>query len=181
MIPPDLLCSRTPLDYGSGKGKQYLPSEFRAEDGTTHPDLQSYWGVESVKCYDPGYEKLSTLPQGTFDGVISTDVIEHCPEEDLDRILEEFLSYARNFVFANIACYPANKALPNGENEHCTVRPVAWWQKKITEVASRHPSIHYRFNFELRDDPPPPRGIVSRLLARVRKRKPVERLVLFEA
>ena len=83
-------------------------------------------------------------------------------------------------MFANIACYPANKTLPNGENAHCTVRPVAWWQKVITEEASRHTAVRYRFNFELREAPAPPRGLRERIRALVKKRKPVERIVVFE-
>jgi hypothetical protein len=171
---------RTLLDYGSGKGRQYEPAEIEGTDGVVHPDLKSYWGIDSVTCFDPGHESISTPPKERFDGVISTDVLEHCPEDDLGWILEEIFSFARTFVFANIACYPANKTLPNGENAHCTVRPVAWWQKLISEKASRHPDVRYRFNFELRESPPPPKGLGARLRALVKKPKHVERLVVFE-
>jgi hypothetical protein len=65
---------------------------------------------------------FSALPEGRFDGVVCTDVLEHCPEEDLPWIVGELFGYARLFVFANVACYPAAKKLPNGENAHCTIR-----------------------------------------------------------
>ena len=42
-------------------------------------------------------------PTGQFDGVISTDVLEHCPEPDLPWILDEMFGAARKFIFANIA------------------------------------------------------------------------------
>jgi hypothetical protein len=171
--------ARTILDYGSGKGRQYEPREVRGDDGSTFSDLRTYWGVDAVTCYDPAYSKFSTLPQEVFDGVICTDVLEHCPEEDLPWILEEIFSYARLFVFANVACYPAGKRLPTGENAHCTVRDVEWWKDLITQIAKSHEGVRYQFHFELREAPPEPRGLKQHLLRLVRKPKPVQRIVAF--
>jgi len=126
--------ARTLLDYGAGKGLQYQPMPLD-RGGRIWPDVQSYWGVEQIYCYDPAYEPLSHLPAWTFDGVICTDVLEHCPEEDVDWILAEIFAYARRFVYANIASYPAQKTLPNGENAHCTIRPAEWWLEKIRALA----------------------------------------------
>jgi hypothetical protein len=98
--------------------------------------MQEYWGVESIRCYDPGYPPFSTLPEGRFDGVICTDVLEHCPEADLQWIVGELFGYARLFVFANIACYPAIKTLPNGENAHCTIRPLEYWREIFEKAAA---------------------------------------------
>jgi len=97
--------------------------------------MQEYWGVESIRCYDPGHPPFSVLPEGGFDAVICTDVLEHCPEEDLPWIVGELFGYARRFVFANVACYPAAKTLPNGENAHCTIRPVAFWRALFDRAA----------------------------------------------
>jgi hypothetical protein len=68
--------------------------------------------------------------------VICTDVLEHCPEEDLPWIVGELFGYARLFVFANVACYPAMKTLPNGENAHCTIRPVEFWREIFQNAAA---------------------------------------------
>ena len=129
------------LDYGSGKGRQYaiqdvvVPGEGRIES------IQEYWGVDYIHCYDPGYAPFATLPGGRFDGVIATDVLEHCPEADLSWIANEIFDFAQRFVFASVACYAAQKRLPNGENAHCTVRPAHWWQNLFRSVAHRHPGI----------------------------------------
>lgn len=134
------------LDYGSGKGEQY--SLRRTVDPQTridHPDIQSYWGVKQIRCFDPGYDPFAELPGGTFDGVICTDVLEHCPEEDIAWILDELFAFARKFVFANIACFPARKTLPSGGNAHCTVKPQKWWQEKIERAASARPALPYEF------------------------------------
>lgn len=136
--------ARTLLDYGSGKGQQYQPLEVRLSDGRQFASIPEFWGV-AVTCYDPAYEPFRQLPSGTFDGVVSTDVLEHCPEDDIGWILEEMFGYARKFVFANVACYPAMKHLPNGENAHCTVRPKAWWQEHLERVSQRFPQVRYDF------------------------------------
>ncbi len=128
--------ARTLLDYGSGKGLQYQPMTLELE-GTRWPGVQAYWGVEQIYCYDPGYPPLSVFPRWTFDGVICTDVLEHCPEEDIPWILEEIFSFARRFVYANIASFPAKKTLPNGENAHCTIRPAEWWLEQVRAIAPR--------------------------------------------
>jgi hypothetical protein len=134
------------LDYGSGKGHQYsLRRIVDAETGIDHPDIKSYWGVREIRCFDPGYPPFSELPSGTFDGVICTDVLEHCPEEDIAWILDELFAFARKFVFANIACFPARKLLPSGGNAHCTVKPVKWWEQQIGPAASATPALPYEF------------------------------------
>ncbi len=70
----------TLLDYGSGKGRQYTSVVELGSRACTVPEA---WGVEAPACYDPAYSRHSALPAGRFDGVICTDVLEHCPEEDI--------------------------------------------------------------------------------------------------
>ena len=124
----DAHAARTILDYGSGKGQQYQPMPVRTDDGREFPSIPAYWAVDQIACYDPGFAPYSKLPEGKFDGVISTDVLEHCPQDDLPWIVEELFGYARRFLFANVACYPAMKRLSNGENAHCTIQSTAWWR-----------------------------------------------------
>jgi len=138
--------AQTILDYGSGKGRQYeLRRMVDPNTGIDHPDIRSYWGVKEIRCYDPGYEPYSELPTGTFDGVVCTDVLEHCPEEDIRWILDELFGYARKFVFANVACFPARKTLPSGGNAHCTVKPVKWWDEQIGRAAAGKPQVLFQF------------------------------------
>jgi hypothetical protein len=145
--------AHTILDYGSGKGQQYQPLPFTDPGGTVHLGIRAWWGVE-VRCYDPGYPPYAALPEGKFDGVISTDVLEHCPEEDMPWIVAELFACATRFVFANVACFPARKRLPNGQNAHCTVRPLKWWRELIEKVAARHPATLYEFRFQVLERKP---------------------------
>jgi hypothetical protein len=127
--------SRTILDYGAGKGLQYRPQPIVIDGAHVADGVAEYWDVDEVHCYDPGYAPHSARPQGRFDGVVCTDVLEHCPEEDVPWILGEIFGYARRFVYLNVACYPARKTLPNGENAHVTVRPAEWWRDYVAAAA----------------------------------------------
>ena len=122
------------LDYGAGKGHQY-------DLNRTDVDLREVYGVSEITCYDPGHQPYSSLPDGSFDGVICLDVMEHCPEEDLPWIISEIIGYAEKFVYFTVACFKAEKKLPNGENAHCTVRPPAWWKAMFEYVAARNPDV----------------------------------------
>ena len=128
------------LDYGCGKGRQYeLRNVDLGPDGCCE-SIADYWDA-FVHCYDPAFPPFSTLPAGTFNAVISTDVLEHCPEEDVPWILDEMFGYADRLVFANVACYPAKQHLPSGENAHTTVRPGEWWLAAMEQAAARHPAL----------------------------------------
>lgn len=128
------------LDYGSGKGGQYLPQRIDL-DGRQWDNVQDYWDVDFVRCYDPCFVPFGELPAEKYDGVISTDVLEHCPEEDLPWILDEMFGFARSFVFLTIACHLARKRLPNGENAHCTIKSSDWWNQLLQRVSAAHPGI----------------------------------------
>jgi hypothetical protein len=137
------------LDYGAGKAGLYDHRDFALPGETERLEsVQDYWDVDFVELYDPGYAPFSSLPQRTFDGVICTDVMEHCPEEDLPWILGEIFGYAERFVFLTIARYPALKRLPNGENAHITLQPAQWWAETIGRVAQARPQVLWQARVE---------------------------------
>jgi hypothetical protein len=138
--------ARTVLDYGSGKGLLYSQKKISLPNGPTIPSVREYWGVDHIQLYDPGVEEFSTRPETTFDGVVSTDVLEHIPEEDIDWVLEECFHYARSFLYMNIASYPAKKILPNGWNAHITVQSPAWWRERFQKAARNWAGKAYVFD-----------------------------------
>lgn len=143
--------AQTILDYGSGKGQQYDPRPVVVKGEGSWDSVIDYWGVDEVTCYDPAYAPYSKLPGGTFDGVVCTDVLEHCPEEDIEWIVGEIFSYADRFVYLAVACFPASKRLPNGENAHCTIRPVEWWKDVIERAAAGRPGVCWEAWLEAED------------------------------
>jgi len=156
--------AKTLLDYGAGKGLQYDPMPIFAEGVGEWPSIKAFWDIDELYCYDPAYEPLNRLPDKKFDGVISTDVLEHCPEEDIPWILDEIFSYATRFVFANVACYPAEKRLPNGENAHCTIREPEWWNRLLSEISSKHVGVKWEVWVQHQVDTPHGKKIVKKKL-----------------
>ena len=111
----------------------------KTPDGRKFPDIKTAWGVDTITCFDPGYQPFNRLPKGQFDGVVSTDVLEHCPREDIPWLLNEIFGFAKQFVYLNIACYPARTTLPNGENAHCTLEEPRVWIQLVGQSVKRFP------------------------------------------
>jgi hypothetical protein len=133
--------ARTLLDFGAGKGKLYQDS-LAHPPGSRHKIMPGWPEVE-ITCYDPGYPPFAAPYEGKFDGVISTDVLEHIPEDDVPWVLDEMFAAARKFVFVVAACFRAKKNLPDGTNAHCTVQPPRWWKMQLEMAARRHPGIEW--------------------------------------
>lgn len=136
--------ARSILDYGAGKGAGYTRRDIKLRTGETVPSIEAFWGLSDIRCYDPGHEPFKNLPDHPYDGVICTDVLEHITTPDVPWIVDEMFSYANKFVYANVACYPAVKVLPNGQNVHCTLQSPDWWAGLFHAVAMRHTDISYR-------------------------------------
>ena len=111
--------SESLLDYGCGKAEGYLKYNHHKN-----------WGI-MPELYDPAIEKFSKLPEGNFDGVISFDVLEHIPEEEIPQVIKEIFEKANKFVFLGIDTSPAMAVLSNGENARCTQKPIEWWVNMI--------------------------------------------------
>lgn len=100
---------KTILDYGCGKAKHH-PKEWNA-----------------IK-YDPAIQEYQNKPQDKYDLVISTDVLEHIPVENLKQTIEEIFGYSNKWVFVSVCCRKAEAILPNGYNAHATIESAKWWR-----------------------------------------------------
>jgi len=120
------------LDFGCGKAEGYL--EYNHHE---------HWGI-LPSLYDPAILEYQTLPEGTFDGVISFDVMEHIPKEQIPETFDQIFSRADKFVFLGIATSPAKAVLPNGDNAHCTVEPIGWWEEMVHKHAPKKICTHIK-------------------------------------
>lgn len=114
------------LDYGSGKGQQYLVDR-----------VQDHWGGLLPTCFDIGVPEFRDRPHGLFQGLICTDVMEHIAPDDVPGVLADAFGFldphAHAFAFFAIACRPAKKkTLSDGRNVHLTVKPPEWWRGTLS-------------------------------------------------
>ena len=100
---------KTILDYGCGKARHH-PKEWNA-----------------IK-YDPAIQDYQYKPQDKYDLVISTDVLEHIPVENLKQTIDEIFGYSNKWVFVSVCCRKAEAILPNGYNAHATIESAKWWR-----------------------------------------------------
>jgi hypothetical protein len=86
------------LDYGCGKGQQYLPYEW--EPGVCQP-LDKYLGVEEVYKFDPCVDEFSTPPplNKKFDAVILIQCIGFIPDFDLEILKKQLMNWSTKFCF----------------------------------------------------------------------------------
>ena len=88
----------------------------------------------NITRYDPSVTKYSALPLRSFNGLMSYDVLEHIPEDELPILAKWLLLYCNKCIVLGIACFPAIEILDNGENAHCTVHEPKWWIYKIQSL-----------------------------------------------
>ena len=127
------------LDYGCGKGFFYdNPFEVK---GLKVKSLRDFWDIK-IDLFDPCYENYSVIDENKiYDLVISIDVLEHIPEQDIDWVLERIISKAKKYVFINVACYSAAALLPNGKNAHINVNNQNWWFEKILSFKKKYKDV----------------------------------------
>lgn len=106
------------LDFGSGTGSlsQALP-------------------IHDITEYDPVGEN-SELPVGSFDFVVSIDVMEHIEPEYLDQVCLYQETVANKGIIHYINTRPAVKKLADGSNAHLIQEPVEWWTDYLDNAYS---------------------------------------------
>lgn len=126
------------IDYGCGKGGVTLA-------------LQEAYPTMRVQGYDPGNPNYTTKPEGQFDMLVSTDVLEHIEPVFLENVLRHMDGLFTKVAFFIIATSPAKKFLPDGRNAHLIVENPGWW-KPLLEKYIGGKIVHHEFSEKTRTD-----------------------------
>ena len=126
------------IDYGCGKGGVTLALQ------EAYPDM-------TVQGYDPGNSNFNTRPEGTFDMLVSSDVLEHIEPVFLENVLKHMNELFTKVAFLIIATSPAKKFLPDGRNAHLIVENPGWW-KPLIEKHINGKIVHHEFAEKKRTD-----------------------------
>jgi hypothetical protein len=120
------------LDYSYG-GYNYNSPGF---DGQT--TARNYFELKDVYRFVPTRD---VDQRRKVDAVLSFDMLQRMFIADLPAMVREMFSLSDRLLIVNTACYAAPSTLPNGENEHVTVRPPQWWKGLFDAVAVEFPAV----------------------------------------
>ena len=144
----DRYAAKTVLDYGCGKGQQYidvvpygLPGGAMSEPMT----FQTRINAESVYKYDPCVPGFEQEPIGQkFDAVICTQVLGSIPDADMSWIKHKFMNYATKFVFIGLHSDPGKCKKRIYDTAYINYdRTVEWYQEQFSDWAG--PDLYWWF------------------------------------
>lgn len=118
MLPQVLaLRPRSIVDYGCGKSDLARSIAAKA-------------GIGTVAMYDPAIPTRAEKPREIFDLLINVDVLEHVPDEEIDAVVAEMASMARDALIV-VDTRPAKFLLSDGTNAHVSLHDEAWWLERL--------------------------------------------------
>ena len=143
--------AKTVLDYGCGKGNQYvdvLPYILPDKKQLTEPmTFKTRINAESVYQFDPCVEKFEIEPVGqTFDAVICTQVLGSIPDVDMPWLKDKLMNYATKFVF--IGSHKPDKPIKSKKrmydpNQVTYPRTIEWYQDQFKDWTG--PDLYWWF------------------------------------
>ncbi len=137
--------SESIIDFGCGKAHYYcIPINFKEKK---FKNLQDYWQIKKIFLYDPGVEIYSQYPPNKADGVLCTDVIEHIPEPDVIKFIDNLFKLSNKFIFCVIATNPASKFFKDGRNIHLSIKPKEEWDNIFLTFKKKYPEINQHIYF----------------------------------
>lgn len=144
-LKPASLC-----DVGCGQGKfcievsKFIPKVYGVDiasvaAGKTMP----HDGVVYIDS-DAG---SAFLGDKSVEWITSFDCLEHCPEDEIDRVLSNFRRIASVGAIFSIAYVSCTEL---GDDLHLTVKPESWWVNKIdgygkVELFGRVPRVKTKY------------------------------------
>ena len=118
------------LDVGCGHG--YLVAELLKKGiAVEGVDWSDSAGTLIPNNFTKAEAKALPFPNQSFDIVVSTDFLEHIPEEEVEQVYSEMVRVAKRHVLALI-----NFNLPEKKERdtHVTLRPKHWWIQKCRGI-----------------------------------------------
>lgn len=100
-----------------------------------------------VQKYDPAIGEYSSLPRRKANFLMSNDVLEHIPEQDLYNVLRNIKDLGE-YIYINACCRAAVNPLPGSdENPHCTLLTTDQWKEKFTRAFK----VEHNYQWPCRD------------------------------
>ena len=106
---------KTILDFGCGKGELARGLSLDIDE------------------YDPAIEGKTTIPKKQYDLVITTDVLEHIHNDQIELLLYDIIELQPKYLVNAINTVEAINILPDDTNAHKTIENANWWKNTIEQ------------------------------------------------
>lgn len=141
------------LDVGCGPGwsvteflrRKYIARGIEPSDYLYQHELRVLAGLDIVK---KGRADDIPVPAESFDLVFCTDVMEHIPEENIEKCIKEMIRVSKKYIFCTISyqkavCFPKLGL-------HVTVKTKDWWDKQFMKYRLKRQTLRdVKFDYHL--------------------------------
>lgn len=96
--------------------------------------------------YDPAIKEKSIIYKNNYDLIITTDVLEHLYENEIEFVIKEMLLLNPKFMLHIISTRKAISVLPDGTNAHKTIKQGNWWRDVIKKYTNFQVKLYEKPN-----------------------------------
>ena len=133
------------IDFGCGKGLLYKnPVKI---NGIKYQNILDFWKISQIQLYDPAVPEFASYPNKKADMIICTDVLEHIPEHDVNRLIDDISKLANKIIFFVISTRPASKFFEDGTNVHICLRTKEEWESVFMNFREKNQNFEYIIYF----------------------------------
>jgi mitochondrial fission protein ELM1 len=116
----------------------HTPEKLRAREHRSRPEQQSVSWYDFVSLSETGRFR-KPMPE-----VVSTDVLDCLPDEDVPWVLDELFRSVRREVTVTVTTTMRTSVLGHGIHiSHCP-RPQSWWVAQLETAGCHHPEKHWQ-------------------------------------
>ena len=116
----------------------HAPAELSAKEPASTPEQQTISWHDLVLFAETGRSKTA------MSDVVSTEVLDTLPGEDVPWVLDELFRRARHRVKVTVTTATRTNVLGNGIQLCQRARPKSWWVEHLEAASCRHPEKHWQ-------------------------------------
>jgi uncharacterized protein len=116
----------------------HTPEKLRAREHRSRPEQQSVSWYDFVSLSETGRFR-KPMPE-----VVSTDVLDCLPDEDVPWVLDELLRSVRREVTVTVTTTMRTSVLGHGIHISHRPRPQSWWVAQLETAGCHHPEKHWQ-------------------------------------